>query len=269
VTPKLLGIVNITEDSFSDGGRFLSPDDAVDHARRLARDADILDLGAASSNPDAKPVAPDVEAARLAPVVEALKRDGRSISIDSFAPEVQRWAMAQGVDYLNDIRGFPHAEIYPELARSSAKLIVMHSVQQDVRASRVEIEPEQILDRVLKFFEVRISALTAAGIARDRLILDPGMGFFLGANPQTSLTILKQLPALKAAFGLPLLVSVSRKSFLRKITGREPQDAGPASLAAELFAGNQGADYIRTHDPAALKDAFAVRAALDGFEPQA
>jgi dihydropteroate synthase type 2 len=261
---KILGIVNITEDSFSDGGKFLSPAAALAHARALANDADILDLGAASSNPDAKPVAPDIEIARLTPVVAALKREGHGVSIDSFATEVQRWAIAQGVDYLNDIRGFPHPEIYAELARATAKLIVMHSVQQDVRASHVEIAPEQILDRVLKFFEVRIAALTAAGIARERIILDPGMGFFLGANPQASLAILKQLPALKSEFDLPILVSVSRKSFLRKITGREPQEAGPASLAAELFSVRQGADYIRTHDPAALKDALAVHKALDG-----
>ncbi|MGA9796720.1 MAG: dihydropteroate synthase [Rhizomicrobium sp.] len=261
---KILGIVNITEDSFSDGGKFLSPDAALAHTQALARDADILDLGAASSNPDAKPVAPEVEIARLAPVVEMLKREGRSVSIDSFAPQVQRWAIAQGVDYLNDIRGFPHAEIYPELARANAKLIVMHSVQQDVRASRVEIAPQNILDRVREFFEPRIAALAAAGIARDRLVLDPGMGFFLGANPKASLTILKQLPALRSAFGLPILVSVSRKSFLRKITGRAAQQSGPATLAAELFAVRQGADYIRTHDPAALKDALAVAKALDG-----
>ena len=113
---KILGIVNITNDSFSDGGKYLSAEAATAHARALAMNADILDLGAASSNPDAVAVAPDVEIARLAPVVAALKRDGASISIDSFAPEVQRWALAQGVDYLNDIQGFPVAALYPLLA---------------------------------------------------------------------------------------------------------------------------------------------------------
>jgi dihydropteroate synthase type 2 len=266
---KILGIVNITEDSFSDGGKFLAPDAALAHARALANDADVLDLGAASSNPDARPVPADVEVVRLAPVVDALKKDGRGVSIDSFAPDVQRWALARGVDYLNDIRGFPYPEIYSELARSDAKLIVMHSVQQDVRASRVEVAPNEILDRVLGFFDARIAALTAAGIARERLILDPGMGFFLGANPDASLTILKQLPRLKSAFCLPLLISVSRKSFLRKITGREALQTGSATLAAELFAIDQGADYIRTHNPAALKDALAVKKALDGLGSRA
>ncbi len=171
--------------------------------------------------------------------------------------------MRESVDYLNDIQGFPHAELYPELAASRAKLIVMHSVQGAGRATKVVVEPSRILDRVLTFFETRIASLTKAGIASERLILDPGMGFFLGGNPEASYTILRQLPELKQAFGLPLLVSVSRKSFLRAITGRPPQEAGAASLAAELFAIDQGADYIRTHDPGALRDALLVRKKLD------
>ncbi|HEY5339277.1 MAG TPA: dihydropteroate synthase, partial [Rhizomicrobium sp.] len=126
---KILGIVNITEDSFSDGGKYLSADAALAHARTLAKDADILDLGAASSNPDAKAVAPDIEIARLASVVAALKESGVAISVDTFATPVQRWALAQNVDYLNDIQGFADEALYPELAASRAKLIVMHSVQ--------------------------------------------------------------------------------------------------------------------------------------------
>lgn len=262
---KILGILNITEDSFSDGGKYLSPDAALARARQLAQGgADILDLGAASPNPDAKAVAPRVEIARLAPVVAGLKKDGCAISVDSFAPEVQRWAIEQGVAYLNDIQGFPDPELYPALARSDAKLVVMHSVQERGRASRVEVAPGEIFGRVRRFFEARIAALTAAGIARDRLILDPGMGFFLGANPEASLTVLRRLPELKAAFGLPVLVSVSRKSFLRAIAGRAPADSGPASLAAELFAVRQGADFVRSHEPSALKDALAVAKVLDG-----
>jgi dihydropteroate synthase type 2 len=267
---NILGIVNITQDSFSDGGRYLAPEAALAQARKLAGEgAAILDLGAASSNPDAKPVAPDVEIARLAPVVAALKKDGLAISIDSFAPEVQRWALAQGVDYLNDIQGFPDAALYPELARANARLIVMHAVQARGRATRVEVAPEEIFDRVRSFFEARIDMLTKAGIARTRLIVDPGMGFFLGANPQASLTVLRRLPELKAAFGLPLLVSVSRKSFLRELAGKPSGEAGPASLAAEIYAVCQGADYIRTHDPSALADAMAVWKALDGPVPGA
>jgi dihydropteroate synthase type 2 len=261
---KILGIVNITNDSFSDGGKYLSAEAATAHARALAMNADILDLGAASSNPDAVAVAPDVEIARLAPVVAALKRDGASISIDSFAPEVQRWALAQGVDYLNDIQGFPDAALYPLLAVSRAKLIVMHSVQERGKATRIDVPPAEIVSRIEHFFEHRIAVLTDAGVARERLVLDPGMGFFLGSDPQTSCTVLRAIGALKGKFGLPVLVSVSRKSFLRKITGRRPGEAGAASLAAELFAAFQGVDYIRTHDPAALKDGLAAWLALAG-----
>jgi dihydropteroate synthase type 2 len=265
VAPKLLGIVNITEDSFSDGGRFLSPVAALAHARDLlARGADILDLGAASSNPEAKPVDPEIEIARLVPVMRAMKAEQRALSIDSFSIPVQRWALREGVDYLNDIQGFPHEELYPELAASRAKLVVMHSVQGVGRATKIVVGPDKILDLVLRFFETRIAAFTKAGIASDRLILDPGMGFFLGGNPEASFTVLRELPVLKKAFGLPLFVSVSRKSFLRAITGRPPQGAGAASLAAELFAIDQGADYIRTHDPGALRDALLVRKKLDG-----
>jgi dihydropteroate synthase type 2 len=265
VGPKVFGILNITEDSFSDGGRFLAPEAALAHARALAENgADAIDLGAASSNPDAKPVAADIEIGRLAPVVAALKAKNIPVSVDSFSVEVQRWAIAQDVDFINDIQGFSVPAFYGELAGARAKLIVMHSVQGVGNATRISVAPGEILDRVRRFFEARICALVRAGISSQRLILDPGMGFFLGANPEASLTVLRQLPALKAAFGLPLLVSVSRKSFLRALSGRSPANSGPASLAAELFAIDQGADYIRTHDPGALRDAVAVRKALDG-----
>ena len=254
---SILGIVNLTEDSFSDGGRYLATEAALAHARKLAKDgASILDLGAAASNPDAKPVAPAEEVARLAPVVAALKAEGLAVSIDSFAPEVQHWALAQRVDYLNDIQGFPDPGLYPALAGASARLIVMHSVQG--RATHADVAPEEIFDRILRFFEHRVAALEHAGVARDRLVLDPGMGFFLGGRPEASFTVLRRLPELKRAFGLPVLVSVSRKSFLRKSTGRDVAEAGAATLAAELFAAFQGADYIRTHDPAALADGLAI-----------
>ncbi|MGD0865087.1 MAG: dihydropteroate synthase [Rhizomicrobium sp.] len=262
--PKLFGIVNITEDSFSDGGRFLEPEAALAHARELLRHgADALDLGGASSNPEAKPVASDVEIARLAPVVAALKIERRSLSIDSYSIDVQRWAIREDADFLNDIQGFPHEAFYPELAASRAKLIVMHSVQGAGRATRLVVEPSKILGQMLRFFEARIEALSKAGVAAERLILDPGMGFFLGGNPEASFTVLRGLPAIRTAFGLPILVSVSRKSFLRALTGRPPQEAGAASLAAELFAVDRGANYIRTHDPGALRDALAVRNRLD------
>jgi dihydropteroate synthase type 2 len=256
---KILGILNITTDSFSDGGRYLEPGAALFHAQALAQSgADIIDIGAASSNPDARPVAPEVEIARLAAVLPELKAKGLSLSIDSFSTEVQRWALSQGVDYLNDIHGFADAALYPELARGKAKLIVMHMVQEKGVAVRTDVPPAEIFDRVTAFFDARLKALANAGIARERLILDPGMGQFVGADPENSLILLRRLPELKARYGLPVLVSVSRKGFLRKLANRPAQEAGAASLAAELFAEANGAGYIRTHAPGALRDSLKI-----------
>lgn len=260
---KIFGILNITSDSFSDGGRYLEPGAALFHAHALAQSgADIIDIGAASSNPDAQAVAPEIEIARLAAVIPALKEKGLPLSIDSFSTEVQRWALGQGVDYLNDIHGFGDTALHPALAASSAKLIVMHMVQDKGVAVRTEVPPDEIFDRVTTFFDTRIAALEKAGIARDRLILDPGMGQFVGTDPENSLILLRRLPELRARYGLPLLVSVSRKGFLRKLTGRPVTEAGAASLAAELFADAQGADYIRTHAPGPLRDGLKVLKAI-------
>jgi dihydropteroate synthase type 2 len=251
---QIFGILNVTDDSFSDGGRFLSPDAAIAHAELLAASgADVIDIGAASSNPKSAAVPPDIEIARLAAVIPALKARGLKVSVDTFSLPVQRWALKEGVDFLNDIHGFPDDALYPELARSACGLVVMHMVQEDGVAVGMDVPTSEILDRVSRFFDHRIAALTAAGVARDRIILDPGMGFFLGSDPQNSFEILRRLPDLKARYGLPLLVSVSRKSFLRN--GRPPggADVAGASLAAELFAQANGATHIRTHAPGPLR----------------
>ncbi len=180
----IFGIVNITSDSFSDGGRYLAPDAAIAQARKLmAEGADVIDLGPASSNPDAAPVSSDTEIARIAPVLDALKADGIPVSLDSYQPATQAYALSRGVAYLNDIRGFPDAAFYPQLAKSSAKLVVMHSVQ-DGQADRREAPAGDIMDHIAAFFDARIAALTGAGIKRNRLVLDPGMGFFLGLLPK-------------------------------------------------------------------------------------
>lgn len=260
---QVLGILNLTADSFSDGGKYLAPDAALAHAVSLMEDgADILDIGAASSNPDAAAVLPQVEIARLQSVIPALKEKGFPLSVDSFATDVQRWALAQSVDYLNDIHGFADPDFYPELASSSARLIVMHMVQDKGVAVRTEVPPAEIFDRVTRFFDARIAGLEGAGIKRDRLILDPGMGQFVGSDPENSLILLRRLPELRARYGLPLLVSVSRKGFLRKLAGQPAERAGAATLAAELFAQAQGADYIRTHAPAPLRDGVKVLKAI-------
>ena len=254
---KILGILNITADSFSDGGRYLEPAAALVHGDRLlAEGADIVDIGAASSHPDAAPVPVDVEIARLAAIVPALHDTGASLSIDSFNTPVQRWALEQGVDYLNDIHGFADPDLYADLASARARLIVMHAVQEKGLATRIDVPPSEILDRILRFFDARLNALAAAGVAPERLILDPGMGFFLGTNPETSLAVLGRLPELADAFGLPLLVSVSRKSFLKGLA--RPDAGGDISAAVEMFAVRQGTSYIRTHAPAPLREALKV-----------
>lgn len=262
--PCLFGIVNITEDSFSDGARYLDPAAAIPHARALtAAGAQVIDLGAAASNVDAKPVSAAEEISRLEPVIARLAAEATQISVDSFAPEVQRFAIACGVAFINDIQGFPHASLYPELAAAGCRLVVMHAVQGRGRAQRIEVAAGEVWDRMHHFFVERLAALERAGIARERLILDPGMGFFLSSRPEASLRVLAGLGRLKREFGLPILVSVSRKSFLRAIAGHAAAaEIGAATLAAELYAAEAGADYIRTHDPGALSDALKIVAAL-------
>jgi dihydropteroate synthase type 2 len=262
--PCLFGIANITEDSFSDGGRYLDPSNAIAHARSLvAAGAQVIDLGAAASNVDAQPVSAAEEIRRLDPVIAALAAEGTQISVDSFLPEVQRFALSKGVAFLNDIQGFPDPSVYRELAAASCRLVVMHAVQGRGRAQRMELGPDEVWNRIHYFFVERVAALERGGIARERLILDPGMGFFLSKRPEASLRVLTGLDRLKRDFGLPVLVSVSRKSFLRAITGRASAlETGAATLAAEIYAAEIGADYIRTHDPGALTDALKVMAAL-------
>ncbi|HUC11396.1 MAG TPA: dihydropteroate synthase, partial [Stellaceae bacterium] len=219
--PSLFGIVNVTEDSFSDGGRFLDPAAALAHARALAATgADVIDLGAAASNIDARPVTAEDEIRRLEPLIAALQAERIPVSVDSFVPEVQRFALARGVDFINDIQGFPEAALYPELAAARCRLVIMHAVHGRGRAQRVELGAGEVWDRILAFFRDRIAALEHAGIARERLIIDPGMGFFLSSRPEASLHVLARLGELKRIFGLPVLVSVSRKSFLRMVSGR-------------------------------------------------
>ncbi len=153
--------------------------------------------------------------------------------------------------------------VYPDLAAAHCRLVVMHAVEVGGRAQPVDLAAGEVWQRIEAFFAERVARLERAGVARERLILDPGMGLFLSSRADASLRVLTSLDRLKQAFGLPVMVSVSRKSFLGAITGRtKPAERGPATLAAELYAAAHGADYIRTHDPAALRDALAVTEAL-------
>lgn len=267
--PRIFGIVNATADSFSDGDKYLDPDAAIAHALNLAANgADVIDLGAAASNPDAQHVPYQEEIRRLTPIVAALKARDVEISIDSFAPETQAWALAQNVAWLNDIQGFPDPALYEAIAQSTARLVVMHNVAPRGRAERIATDPATIFDRLSRFFDERIAALERAGIVRGRIVLDPGMGFFLGTDPEVSLAVLRRLGELKTRYSLPVLISLSRKSFIRKLANVEVAGSGAATLAAELFTAQAGADYLRTHDVGALKQALTVWSALKaGHKP--
>jgi dihydropteroate synthase type 2 len=268
--PRIVGILNLTRDSFSDGGRYLDPTRAVEQARRLVADgADVVELGPASSHPDAEHVAPEEEIRRLEAVAPQLLEAGISIGVDSYRFETQRWCIEQGFGYLNDIQGFADARIWESLAAASCEVVVMHSIQRLGPATRDAYDAATIVDEIELFFEKRIADLEAAGIRRERILLDPGMGFFLGKDPEPSIAVLRALPRLRSRFAIPVLVSVSRKSFLGALCVAEPggrkraiEDRLAATLTAELFAARMGVDAIRTHDVRALRDALRVESAL-------
>lgn len=273
--PQIVGVVNITSDSFSDGGLYLNTNDAIKHAEKLLHDgADILDLGAAASNPHAQHVPAQIEIRRLTPVIEHLRKRGARISIDSTKPEVQHWALAQNVEFLNDIRGFPDPSMYLEFAHSNVKLVVMHYISDLDKAVRRRKDPKEVLDSIHLFFAERLAALRAAGVRNEQLIVDPGMGFFLASNPEPSLAVLARLSEIKKEFGLPIMIGVSRKSFLKNVPARttgvvrsggaEPEtcDIQARTLAAELYSAEQGVAYIRTHDVRPLCEGLLPIAAI-------
>ncbi len=258
----VFGILNLTEDSFFDESRRLDPAGAVTAAIEMLRvGSDVVDVGPAASHPDARPVSPADEIRRIAPLLDALSDQMHRVSIDSFQPESQGYALKRVVGSLSYIQGFPDPALYPDIAEADCRLVVMHSAQRDgIATCTGHLRPEDALDEIVRFFEARVSALRA-----DRLILDPGMGFFLSPAPETSLHVLSNLQKLKSALGLPLLVSVSRKSFLGATVGLPVKDLGPASLAAELHAIGNGADYVRTHAPGDLRSAITFSETLAKF----
>lgn len=256
---KIVGIVNITDDSFSDGGRFRSIEAALAQAEKLWREgANFIELGPASSNPDAGVVSPAEELSRITPVIEHLKQQRIPFGVDSFHPQVQLFAASQGANFINDIRGFSHPEIYPALADSASTLVVMHAMQAGGRASREHFSFSEVWTHLTSFFQERLSTLAKAGISRDRLVIDPGMGFFLSADPFVSLQVIRRLPELQLSFDAPLFLSVSRKSFIRELSKTGLDTCAAATLAAELLCIQQGATYIRTHEVAPLVEAIRI-----------
>jgi dihydropteroate synthase type 2 len=260
-TPQIMGILNVTRDSFSDGGRYLEPAWALAHARQLLADgADIIDVGAESTHPDAESVPAEEEIRRLTPVVQKLRELGARVSVDTYKPAVMRHVLRLGVEFINDVTALRDPAAVAAVRDSQVKLILMHSTATGPQAERRPVGPQGMVERILAFFERRIAELEQAGIRAERLILDPGMGLFLSSDPQTSVRVLRELSRL-SVLGRPILVSVSRKGFLADLLGpphRLPAQRGAATLAAELWAAQKGVAYIRTHDVQALRDALRI-----------
>jgi dihydropteroate synthase type 2 len=263
---RIFGIVNVTRDSFSDGGRYLAADAAIAHAERLLRDgADVVDVGAESTHPDGENVPARDELARLEPVVRALVARGAAVSVDTRKPEVMRGAIALGAQWLNDVDGFRSAAAAAVVAAAPAhvRFVAMFSRTADGRADRAERDDTTLLAELRAFFAERVRTFANLGVDRSRLVLDPGMGLFLSRRNSGSLSVLKHLDVLQREYA-PLLVSVSRKSFTALGSGVPPAERGPGTLAAELWAARAGVAWIRTHDVKALRAAFAVERAIEG-----
>lgn len=267
--PRIFGILNVTRDSFSDGGQYLDVGAAVEHGLQMVADgAYAVDVGAESSHPDTEDVPAADEIARLTPVIERLKAAGVRVSVDTWKPEVMRRVLALGADFINDITALRTPGAVETVRGSGAGLILMHSVSHGPRAERVRIEPQALVGHIMAFFQERLRELEQAGVERGRLILDPGMGMFLGTSPAASLAVLRDLPCL-AELGRPIMVSTSRKSFTAAPLGRAAyersvEQRGPATLASEIWAATHGAAYIRTHDVRALHDALTLWGAIEG-----
>jgi len=253
--PLVMGVVNVTPDSFSDGGRFASARQAIDHARRLADEgADLLDIGGESTRPGAAEVALDEERRRVLPVVEALAGAGLAVSVDTQKPELMREAVAAGAAMINDVGGLRSPGALAAVAAGGAGVCVMH-MQGEPRTMQAGPCYGDVVAEVLAFLDGRVQALVAAGVARERIVVDPGFGF--GKTLDHNLELLRQLGRF-AETGTAVMAGLSRKSMLGRITGREVGDRGYASVAAALIAVQNGAHIVRVHDVAATRDALAV-----------
>ena len=258
--PLVMGVLNVTPDSFSDGGQFIEPSVAIAHARQMAADgADILDIGAESTRPygGMKPVSTDDEIARLAPVLPTVVALGPLVSIDTLKASTAAWALERGAAIINDVWGLQRD---PEMARLSAKrkvpVIAMHN--------RDKADPAiDIIGDVLAFFARTLEIASQAGIARNMIVLDPGIGF--GKTPQQSITCIARFAEFKT-FGLPLLLGASRKRFIASVSPSEPQQRIGGSLAAHLYGVENGAAIIRAHDVAETVQALRVQSAIRGAQ---
>lgn len=253
--PLLMGIVNVTPDSFSDGQQFLAADRAIEHARTLVEQgADILDIGAESTRPGAQPVSLSAELARLFPVIEGLRDIGVPLSVDTFKPEVMEAVLDLGVDIINDISGFRTAAARQVVADSGCGLCIMH-MRGEPRTMQHNPQYQDLEAEVQDFLRARVNELRACGVEDRRLMLDPGLGF--GKTVADNYTLLRHLEQLTID-GLPWLIGLSRKSMIGHVTGREVGERLAGSLAGMLAAVAHGAAVLRVHDVAASNDALKV-----------
>ena len=254
--PIVMGILNITPDSFSDGGQFLDPQHAVAQARRMvAEGADILDIGAESTRPyeGAMPVTADEEWRRLAPVLPGAVALGVPVSIDTMKAVVAEKALAAGAAIVNDVWGLQRdPNMARVVAQHAAPVIIMHN--RDAADPTIDIMAD-----MAAYFSRSLDIATRAGIARENIVLDPGIGF--GKTPHQSITAIARLAELKS-FGLPLLIGASRKRFIDKISSAPPDQRLGGSIASHLAAVTSGAAIVRTHDVAETVQALKVAAAL-------
>jgi len=258
--PHVMGIVNVTPDSFSDGGKFHDTERAVQHALKLIEDgADILDIGGESTRPGATPVSLEEELARVIPVIEALSKiSSVPLSIDTYKPEVMRAAIAAGADIVNDVCALQGEGALEIVANSNAGVCLMH-MQGMPQTMQLDPHYTDVVEEVSSFLLLRLEAALAQGISKQRILLDPGFGF--GKTTAHNITLIQNLDRL-AALGQPLLVGLSRKAVLGKLVGGDEQQRLHAGLAASVISVIKGAKIVRVHDVKATVDALKVVAAV-------
>ena len=251
----MLGVVNVTADSFSDGGRFLDPRRAIEQGVKLHRDgAAMIDVGGESTRPGAEPVAAAEELKRVIPVVEGLVGQGVPVSVDTMQPEVMRAAIAAGASVINDVNAFRAPGAVEAVAASGVGVIVMH-MQGTPATMQKEPRYADVVSEVAAYLQERARALEGAGVAKGRIVLDPGFGF--GKNIEHNRALFRGLPKI-AALGYRVLAGVSRKRMIGEFTGREVGERAAGSVAAALLAVQNGATLLRVHDVRETVDALKV-----------
>ena len=261
----IMGVVNVTPDSFSDGGEHFARKAAIAHGRRLVEEgADIVDVGGESTRPGAEPVAEGEELARTQPVVEALAAGGATVSIDTSKLAVARAALDAGATFVNDVTAFRHApELAALVAQRGADCCLMHMLGEP-RTMQSDPRYEDVVDEVKRFLEERAAFAVAEGVDVSRIHVDPGIGF--GKTLEHNLELLRRLDEI-VALGFPVVVGTSRKSFIGRLAGvDDPHDRVPGTIATNVLALARGATVFRVHDVAPARQALAVAAATLGVD---